>query len=227
MIHPKEAIMQNEIRTFALGKGASLAGFAAAEDFREAPAGFRPTDLMPSAKGVVVLAKHLPRGVVDSGNAAVYTLHHTHLMQLLDSLACEVALFIESLGGKAMPVPADDPYFHWEEDRKHGMGLLSHRHAAVVAGLGELGKSALLITPQFGSRVELVSILTTFEFCSPARLTGLCQPGCTLCRDACPSGAQTGSGAIEQKPCRYHIAAKTDRGHSIYRCWQCRAVCPA
>lgn len=218
--------MQEKIRAIAMSRGASMVGFANAGDFREAPEGFRPTDLMPSARGVVVLAKALPRAVVDSGNAAVYTLHHGQLMHLLDVLAYDVAIAIESLGGRAMPLPADDPYLHWEEARKHGMGLLSHRHAAVLAGLGELGKSGLLITPQFGNRVELVSILTTLEFGPAKRLSGLCLPGCTLCEEACPSGALKGDGVTEQKPCRAHIAARTDRGHSIYRCWQCRAVCP-
>lgn len=219
--------MQDLIRQYALGKGANLVGFAQAEDFLDAPAGFRPTDLMPTARGVVVLAKALPKGVVSTDNAVVYTLHHTHLLQQLDTLAYEVALFIEENGGFAMPTPADDPYFHWEEERKHGMGIFSHRHAAVKAGLGMLGKSALVLTPEYGNRVELVSVITNLPFRPAPPVTGLCPPGCQLCENACPSGAQQGRYAIEQKPCRLHFTAKTDRGHTIYRCWQCRAVCPA
>jgi epoxyqueuosine reductase QueG len=219
--------MQEQVRAFAFGRGASLVGFAAAAGFQDAPEGYRPIDLLPSARGVVVLAKALPKGVVETGNAAVYTLHHGHLMQQLDTLAYEVAVFLESLGAVAMPLPADDPYFHWEPERRHGIGLFSHRHAAVKAGLGAIGRSALLITPQFGNRVELVSVLTTLPFPPAPQLESLCLPGCTRCVDACPSGAQSGSFAIEQKPCREHIAARTDRGHAIYRCWQCRSVCPA
>jgi epoxyqueuosine reductase len=219
--------MQDRIHAFASSRGASLVGFAPAEAFQDAPRGFGPTDLMPSARGVVVMGKALPKGVVDSGNAAVYTLHHGHLMAQLDTLAYEVALFLEGLGAVAMPLPADDPYFHWEAERKHGIGLFSHRHAAVKAGLGTIGRNALLITPEYGNRVELVSVLTTLPFPLAPQLDDLCLPGCTLCLEGCPSGAQSGSYAVEQKPCREYIAARTDRGHAIYRCWQCRAVCPA
>lgn len=218
--------MENNIRSFALARGASLVGFAPAAAMADAPAGFRPTDIMPAARGFVVLAKALPRGVV-AGNSVVYTRHHTHNMYQLDTLAADVALFIEQNGGTAVPIPADDPYYHWEDDRKHGMGILSHRHAAARAGLGVIGKSALLITPEYGNRVELVTILTDLEFAPSPPAENLCPPDCRLCVDACPSGAQTGSYAIEQKPCRYHVATKSDRGHSLYRCWQCRAVCPA
>ena len=219
--------MQDLIHTFARSRGASIVGFAPAESFRDAPRGFGPTDLMASARGVVVLGKALPKGVVDSGNAAVYSLHHGHLMQLLDTLAYEVALFIETQGAQAMPLPADDPYFHWEPERKHGIGLFSHRHAAVKAGLGTIGRNALLITPGYGNRVELVSVLTTLPFPPALPMESLCLPGCSLCLEGCPSGALPGDGAVEQKPCREYIAARTDRGHAIYRCWQCRAVCPA
>lgn len=219
--------MQQKIREYALNHGASLVGFANADAMADAPEGYRPTDIMPAARGLVVLAKALPKGVVASNNSVVYTANHNHVLKHMDELAHEVALLIEELGAVAMPIPADDPYYFWDNDRKHGMAILSHRHAAVKAGLGTLGKSALLLTPKYGNRVELVTILTDVEFTTPLPLASLCPTECRLCVDACPSGAQAGSYAVEQKPCRYHVAAKSDRGHSLYRCWQCRAVCPA
>jgi epoxyqueuosine reductase QueG len=239
-------MLADKIRDFALARGADLVGFAAAADFGDAPSGFGPQDIMPQAKRVVVLARALPRGAVTSGNQAVYTAHHLSNVKHLDELARAVAVFIEEQGITAMPVPADDPYFHWEEDRKHGMGIFSHRHAAVKAGLGVIGKNALLITPQYGNRVELVSILTDMLFPPPApaagpcpptlasALTGgrpavarLCPPACRLCLDACPVGALAGDCTVEQLKCRSNLSVKSPRGHSLVKCWQCRAVCPA
>lgn len=218
--------MQEKIRQYALARGANLVGFAKASDMADAPEGFRPTDIMPTAQGLVVLAKALPEGVVTANNAAVYTAFHNQLMRDLDTLAYEVALFVEQNNALAVPIPTDDPYFYWEDDLKHGMGILSNRHAAVRAGLGELGKNSLLITPRYGNRVELVTVLTDVSFESPPQVTGLCT-GCRLCIDACPPGALSGNYSIEQKPCRFHVAGKTDRGHDLHRCWQCRAVCLA
>jgi epoxyqueuosine reductase len=243
--------MQKTITEYALSRGANLVGFAAAGDFGDAPAGFRPQDIMPQASSVVVLARAIPAGAVASGNQVVYTAHHTSNVKHLDELARDVAVFIEEQGFTALPVPADDPYFHWEEDIKRGMGILSHRHAAVKAGLGIIGKNALLITPKYGNRVELVSILTDAPFAPPEPVAGpcppslasvrtakhpasppppvdsLCPPACRLCLDACPVGALDGSRSVEQLKCRTNLATKSPRGHNLVKCWQCRAVCPA
>ncbi|MDR7866572.1 MAG: hypothetical protein RIN56_07095 [Sporomusaceae bacterium] len=219
-------MLAEKIRDYALARGANLVGFAAAADFAAAPEGFKPQDIMPQAKGVVVLARALPKGAVASGNQVVYTAHHTSNVKQLDELARAVAVFIEEQGYTAVPVPADDPYFHWEEDRKHGMGILSHRHAAQLAGLGVIGKNALLITPKYGNRVELVSILTDMTFASPPAAAALCPDGCRLCLEACPVGALDGSRSVEQIKCRTNLAVKSPRGHNLVKCWQCRAVCP-
>jgi len=219
-------MLEERIRAFAHAHGADLIGFAAAADFAAAPEGFRPQDIMPQAKGVVVLAKVQARGTLSSGNKVVYTAQHTNVMKHLDELARAVAVYIEEQGFLAVPVPADDPYFHWEEDRKHGMGILSHRHAAAKAGLGAIGRGALLITPQFGNRVELVSILTDAPFVSPAAAADPCPPGCMLCINACPVGALDGSRSVEQLKCRSNLAIKSPRGHNLVNCWQCRAACP-
>jgi len=160
------------------------------------------------------------------GNKVVYPAQHTNVMKHLDELARAVAVYIEEQGFLAVPVPADDPYFHWEEDRRHGMGILSHRHAAAKAGLGAIGRGALLITPQFGNRVELVSILTDAPFVSPAAAADPCPPDCTLCMNACPVGALDGSRSVEQLKCRSNLAVKSPRGHNLVNCCQCRAACP-
>ncbi len=243
-------MLEEKIRAFAQARGADLVGFAAAADFTDAPDGFRPQDIMPRAQSVVVLAKAQARGTLSSGNKVAYTAQHTNVMKHLDELARAVAVFIEEQGFLAVPVPADDPYFHWEEDRKHGMGILSHRHAAAKAGLGAIGRGALLITPQYGNRVELVSVLTDMPFsprtaaagpCPPTLASALhdaslaspsaaadpCPPGCTLCMDACPVGALDGSRSVEQIKCRSNLAVKSPRGHNLVNCWRCRAACPS
>lgn len=219
--------MEKMIRQYGLAQGAAIIGFANNEDFADAPDGFKPADIMPKAKGIIVLGRALPEGVVSSGNSVVYTAHHMNTMNQLDTLAHTVALYIEENGGLAVPVPADGPYFYWDDERKHGMGILSHRHAAVKAGLGQLGKNSLLITPQYGNRVELVSIITDIAFKTPPSLGPLCPDACRLCLDACQSVALMGDYSILQKPCRGYSVTKSARGHMLYQCWACRASCPA
>lgn len=218
--------MKEAIRQYALENGAHVAGFADAGNFDEAPEGFRPRDIMPQANSVIVIGKALSAGTVQSGNKVVYTAQGEAVVLALDALASQVALYIERQGGLAVPIPADAPYFHWEEERQYGMGILSHRHAAVKAGLGVLGKNGLLLTPQYGNRVTLVTVLTDLMLApDPAQEKQLCPPACRKCLDACPSKALQGNAIVEQKLCRSHVSTTSERGHALTNCWNCRLSC--
>ena len=49
--------VKNLVKNF----GADLCGIAAMERFKDAPEGFKPTDIYPDAKSVVVVAKKFGR----------------------------------------------------------------------------------------------------------------------------------------------------------------------
>lgn len=219
--------MQEDIREYAMQIGADLVGFAKVEDFSEAPEGFHPNDIMPSAQSVIVIGKALSAGTVYSENKVVYTAQGEFVVRELDTLATKLASYIEAKGFTAVPIPTDAPYFYWDEERQHGMGILSHRHAAEKAGLGVIGKGALFITSEYGSRITLVTILSDMEVSAPASKPRLlCPPSCRKCLDACPSQALSGNGSVIQMRCRSHVATVSDRGHALTNCWNCRLVCP-
>ncbi len=219
--------IKTEIKAQAIKMGADLAGFASVERFGGCPEGFRPTDLMPKAQSVIVLAKRLPReAVINKRRLTIYKNVNVTLNIRLDQIACQLACFIEDQGFRAYPVPADDPYTYWDEVNLHGKGELSHRHAAVVAGLGKLGKNNLLITSRYGNRVNLVSILTDVAIePDPLSEEELCPEECRVCLEACPAGALDGSTVV-QKLCRQQFGVTLPRGFSVYGCWECRRVCP-
>src|SRR5256714_13924769 len=62
------------------------------------------------------------------------------------------------------------------------------REAAVRSGVGFYGKNTLLITRRFGSWVVLGTLVTDRELEAPPPLGGDCG-SCTLCIEACPTGA--------------------------------------
>lgn len=219
--------LKEEIKANALNIGADLIGVASVERFNGAPSGFHPTDIMPGTKSVVVIAKKMPDQLVYGILSTAYTNTLEALLRRLDYIASDLAVFVEKIGGKAMPIPADDPYTYWDEENRRGMGDLSHKHAAWVAGLGILGKNSLLITPQYGNRVHLVSVLTDLDLESdPLVETELCPPNCRLCLDACPAGALKGDQVVVQKLCREIIGKTLPKGYWVYDCWECRKVCP-
>ena len=104
---------------------------------------------------------------------------------------------------------------------------------AVEAGLGELGRLGLLITPEFGPRVRLSVVTTTLPLTQdePA-VTGV-QEFCSICRkcaDVCPSASVDGG---EKAVCAGAEKWQTRRD-TCYRFWRqvgsdcalCIRVCP-
>ena len=61
--------------------------------------------------------------------------------------------------------------------------------SAIRCGLGSQGKNTLLITPNYGPRVRLVSVLTTAKLSLDAPFKGDLCGDCEKCVNACPTGA--------------------------------------
>ena len=216
-----------ELKQLARDHGADLVGAAPVERFAAAPAGHHPEDILPGAKTVIVCARRIPNGALDGAATAYHRAMEVAHVQL-DLIAGQVAIFLEQNGGRAVAVPADEPYAHWEADRHYGRGDLSHKHAAQAAGLGRLGRNSLLITPQFGNRVHLVSIVTDVALPADAILDWEpCPKGCTLCRKACPAGAIGENQQVDQAMCRAEMLVRLPKGTVIESCRLCRKVCPA
>jgi len=67
-----------------------------------------------------------------------------------------------------------------------------HKSAAVLAGLGWIGKNCLLVTPEFGPRVRLATILIGCELPPGTPMTESLCGACASCVAACPGGFITG-----------------------------------
>lgn len=80
--------LKEEVKAAALNMGADLVGVASVERFAGAPPGFRPADIMPQAKTVVVMAKKVPDQIVYNNLATAYTNTCSDLLKRLDYIAC-------------------------------------------------------------------------------------------------------------------------------------------
>jgi len=215
-----------ELKQFALDKGADLVGVAPVERFGSAPAGHHPGDILPRAKTVIVCAQCIPVSTLE-GPAAAYHRAMEVIHIQLDQLAGKIALFLENAGARAIPVPSDEPYRYWEAERSYGRGDLSHKHAAQAAGLGKIGKNSLLITPQLGNRVHLVSVVTDIALApDPIPDWNPCPETCTICFQVCPVGAIGERQIVDQKLCRKSAMEQLPRGMIIESCGACRQACP-
>ena len=124
-----------------------------------------------------------------------------------------------------VPVPSDDPYEYWNQDKLEGRGLISMKHAAVLAGIGTMGKNTLLLNENLGNMLALGVILTDLDLESDPLAESICIDGCDLCLQSCPSKALDGSSADQMK-CRPNTYGKNTRGFAVVNCNRCRTVCP-
>jgi len=133
------------------------------------------TEWPPDAKSVLVLGLHHPEDNPrldwwDSGN----TMGNRRLMEISDSLKQWLK---EEHGLSALPLP-----YHVE------WGGLFLKDAAVLAGLGIVGRSNLLLNPEWGPRIRLRSILIEEELEPTRPIEGFspCDSCDEMCHNACP-----------------------------------------
>lgn len=214
-----------EIKELAVRLGADVCGIAGVGRFSQAPKGFHPEDILPQAKSVVVFAKQFPKGVFNAKTNAPYTLIRDSLMHTIDAIAIDIVMAIESAGYTAVPIPSAEPYTYWDKENRQGRGILSLRHAAMLAGLGSLGKNTLLINGRYGNRLWLSAVLTDMQLEEDALTEDYCPEGCRICLDACPQQALDGNTII-QKRCREICFTSTEGGGNMYACNLCRRECP-
>ncbi|MBA2124076.1 hypothetical protein B9J78_03975 [bacterium Unc6] len=116
----------------------------------------------------------------------LYYHHYKQLNMLLDSIATRLSNWINIQGFSSLPVPASQ-IIDWEKQKAH----LSHKKMAVLAGLGWIGRSNLLVTPEFGSQVRLVTVLTNMPLSVDTSLKKYMY-GCRMCFsciESCPAHA--------------------------------------
>jgi epoxyqueuosine reductase len=108
------------------------------------------------------------------------------------------------------------------------------REAAARAGVGFYGKNTMLITRRFGSWVVLGTLVTDRELETTPRLELDCG-SCTLCIEACPTGALDDPGTLDstkclsywtQSPHEMPFAYAAKLGAQVYGCDICQDVCP-
>lgn len=196
--------MKVKLVRFARRLGFDLVGIAPAGLVNErAPAGSRAEDNLPGAKSVVSLGLRMLDSIFESPNPRVARTSYTHLHRRLNELGWDVAAFLESAGFAAVPITSDVPIDMME---KRGLwGDISHRHVAALAGLGKIGRNQLLISPQFGPRLRVTSVVTRAPLEPDAELDfEPCAPGCRRCIEACPAHALSPDG-VDKGACVRHM----------------------
>jgi epoxyqueuosine reductase len=178
-----------------------------------------PEALLPGARTVVSAAlcyyAAAPEPQPGAGRLARYTWsdRYAELRERLDALG-------RRLGGSYRVLVDENDHVD--------------REAAVRAGIAFYGKNTLAITRRHGSWVVLGTLVTDRELEPSAPLDAGCG-SCTLCIDACPTGALDEPGTLDstrclsywtQAPASIPAGYRAELGASVYGCDICQDACP-
>jgi epoxyqueuosine reductase len=207
--------------------GASLIGYAELSALPEAKA----FDLR---YGISIAAALNPTivSLIGRGPVREYHAEYIRLNKLLASLEEYAACFLSDLGFRALAIAPTGEKF----DRATLRTNLPHKSVATLAGLGWIGKCALLVTRRYGSAVRLGTVLTDAELpCGTPVNSSQCGD-CDACVIRCPGRAVSGknwqSGASRESfydafsCCRTARELSKKAGFDATICGICIAVCP-
>jgi epoxyqueuosine reductase len=215
-----------KVKDMVKNSGADLCGIASVERFNQAPKGFHPIDIYKDCRSVIVFAKKLPEGPLFASSCVPYTLVSNFFALETDRLGIEISLQLGKLSVRAIPIPSDDPYEHWEPQRSYGRAILSLRHAGYLAGLGILGKNTLLMNEDYGNMVQIGAVLIDSELeGDPIATYEGCPENCKICIDSCPPKALDGV-TVDQKLCRPLSCYRAEKSYILKKCNLCRRLCP-
>ncbi len=172
--------IQQSIENFALEQGACLCGEC---DLGYAPIADRPE--LHYAFSIAVKLSDAVLSTIENGPSYMYFQHYRTANALLDQIAFRIANEIERHGYAAFPIAAsqslgkNNPY----------QGVLPHKTAAVLSGLGFVGKSGLFLTEIYGSKVRLATVITDMPLTSTRKIIENGCGECQKCMLACPASA--------------------------------------
>ncbi|MBS3943729.1 MAG: epoxyqueuosine reductase [Dethiobacter sp.] len=219
--------MQSELSEILLREGASLVGFA---DLRGLPAQGRQG--LDYGLSIAVTLDPQIINTISGGPNHPYHQEYKRANTLLANLSRRAADFLADQGFRAVPKAPTGENF----DKLTLSTELPHKTVATRAGLGWIGKSALLINKQLGASFRLSSVLTdaVFETADPVNRS-LCG-NCDLCVQACPVQAILNlnweAGMARDSYYSAALCYQAGKGYSAALqiestiCGICIAVCP-
>jgi epoxyqueuosine reductase QueG len=154
-------------------------------------------------------------------------------VRLLAALKKEAVAMLKVRGYKYLSIPADSDRIE-NSFISRLYPLFPHKMAATCAGLGWIGKNGLLISPEYGPRLSLATVLTDAPLKTGKPCTKSLCGSCSLCVEHCPSGAITGHRWSTKEPyvemvrldnCKDHKqGSKAVKGKP--NCGLCINICP-
>lgn len=182
-------------------KGASIIGFA---DLSGIPLDKR--NEMPYGISIAVaLNPHIILGI-KNGPTQEYYEEYKRVNEHLDNLDKYAGKVLNDYGYKAILKTTTEVAV---ESDSHST-ILPHKTVATRAGIGWIGKCALLVTKEYGSAIRISSVLTNAPLKVGTPINESQCGSCCACKLACPGNAPSGEN--------WNVNMKRDSFFNAYSC---------
>ncbi|MBN1435232.1 epoxyqueuosine reductase [Candidatus Fermentibacterales bacterium] len=217
------------LRSGVLALGAGLVGFADLLVLDRPPFG---RELSRAVSIAVPLDREVVRRV-SRGPDALYAREYDRANGELERIARACAMVLSGMGYRALAMePTCTP-----PEGSADTTPLPHKTVATLAGLGWIGRCALLVTPGFGSALRLCSVLTDAPLDAGEPWTDSACGDCYECAERCPGGAVRGEAwrqGVSRERLYDHAACRRTAEElsreaglgSMAICGICMSVCP-
>lgn len=216
--------LQDELKDYLISQGATDVGFCKIDDGD-----------FGDCRYAVSIVVHLSEAIVDEIDTEpthTYFNHYRSVNAFIDSLLLKAGIFLERNGHRYITVAASQSI---NKDGWNYMGRYSHKKIAALSGLGTIGKSSMFLHKKYGAGVRLGSVFTDCPFdVSDVIPVSLCK-ACSLCVEACPSGAILGKEwsadcsreeLFDPEKCSNYMKSKFKHIGRGAVCGICMKVCP-
>lgn len=218
---------EDELISYLKSLGASLVGFADLSNFNN--------EANNNMKYGIAFAVRLKPEVIKeihNGPTEEYFEEYKRVNSELDNIAMLCAQYIKKQGYNA--IEQTSTYVTSDDNLSTS---LPHKTVATRAGLGWIGKNALLVTKEYGSAIRLCSVLTDMPLITNEPINESRCGSCKSCEVNCPAKAVKGSlwnlsikreELIDPFKCREKAREllKEKIGVEMSLCGKCIEVCP-
>jgi len=183
--------LREEISSMARGMGIDKVGFTTRERLADAPPSADLGYLLPSARSAISLAVALDKPAIRAYLGKVDQMAHSrdHIASYMKLVDVSRAIQ-ELLRDRGYEAATSWPNFEYRKGQPFMAMVppLSHRYVAVASGIGWIGWSGNVFTPEYGATVSLISVVTSAELepDDPLEQVDICKD-CRLCVTSCAS----------------------------------------
>ena len=196
-----------EVKNLVLASGADIVGIADPYKLAEVSGKKNPFSVMESTKSVITFGICMPKEIMECVPESKYQIMLTNHFGKLRRIAKKIGSWLEEKGYNSYPC--------------HDQDNIEHKKAAQLAGLGRVGSHTLLITPQYGPRVHLNSVLTDYPLNFDRFLEEELCDQCDECIAKCPPGALKKGFEVDRRKCLIYRGSELKRSY----CGLCMKIC--